>query len=174
MYFSLRKGLSVNDIPGCSPTTAPCKTRTSFLRGLGLRKHRDEVTMKLTEADDSRPGGRNKIKSLRKTLTNMFHFKPRDQELGDKRSSSSTSLFKIPTKRNKSVPPGKRALPPVPAARTESRTPSPQSDLLLRMEGEQGAPPPLEPRPQETPEEDSQMDFALSIEKVKDVSRDLY
>ena len=145
-------------------------------------------TEESSSASTDRPGGRKKIKSLRKTFTNIFHFKhppsrdptaQHEQSGGDKRSSS-TSLFKIPTKRNKSVPPGKRALPPVPAATAapvESRTPSPQSELSLRLDGDQGGgvPPPLEPRPPlptETAasEEDSQMDFALSIQKVKDVS----
>jgi len=181
---SLRKGLSVNDIPGCGPASpTPPKGRTSFLRSFGLRRHqqqqRDEVTMKLSPEESSssdRPGGRKKIKSLRKTFTNIFHFKHPPQH--DQGSGSSTSLFKIPRKRNKSVPPGKRALPPVPAV--DSRTPSPQSELELRLEGDEGGgvpggvPPPLEPRPPlptETAaasEEDSQMDFALSIQKVKD------
>ena len=107
------------------------------------------------------------MKAIKKTLTNMFHFKHRENEPGEKKSSR----FKIPSKRNKSLPPGKRALPPVPAVRLESRTPSPLSDLNLE-EGEVGWVGGAVPEPPQpvSPEDDSQTDFAASIEKVKDVS----
>lgn len=132
------------------------------------------MTQKLSDGEDYRvvdhsAAGRNKIKNFRKTLTSIFHFRTREHELGDRKSSSS--IFKLPSRRNKSLPPGKRALPPVPpSVRAESRTPSPQSDLPMEGEGEWVGPP-TEPRPPVTAlDDESQMDFAASIEKVKDVS----
>ena len=141
-------------------------SKINLLKTLGLKKPKDEVTQRLSDGED-KVGGGNKMKAIKKTLTNIFHFKHRETEPGEKKSSR----FKIPSKRNKSLPPCKRALPPVPAVRLESRTPSPLSDLNLEA-GEGGwvggvAPEPTQPV---APEDESQMDFAASIEKVKDVS----
>lgn len=176
--FSLRKGLSVNDV-GAATAGANGGLKSSsggLLRSLGLRRPRDEVTQREDcpiAAAAGQNGRNNKMKTLKKTLTSMFHFKPR----GDESTATNGGgcerrrLFKIPTKRNKSLPPVKRALPPVPAVRLESRTPSPQAaDAALAA-----TPPepshPTHHSPQEGHQpEDSNMDFAASIQKVKDVS----
>jgi len=159
---SLRKGQSVNDVTVSDPCgSLKNSSGAGLLRSLGLRRPRDEVTQKVGDSEAVTPS-RNKIKLIKKTLTNMFHFKPREAEGCERKR-----LFKIPTKRNKSLPPGKRALPPVPAVRLESRTPSPHPEE--GAEGDVATPPePHQPQFPALEAEDSNMDFAASIQKVKD------
>ena len=126
-----------------------CKShKRSFLRTLGLGGKTGSEAM-------TRPG--HKMRSLRKTLSSLFRRTAEDSGTRGKTAA---------------VPPGQRALPPVPA-RQESQT----SQETEEAGGENN--PELREAPdgggdqssaQEHPQADNLMDFAASIEKVKDVS----
>ena len=202
--------------------------------GLSRRAPKDEVTQRVTSdpggthatviatesltltttnrlshpLDEYRGGGRRKIKNIKKTLSNMFHFKGREGTMNNvnpvSNNTTESTERKLPSllkfsKRNKSMPPSKRALPPVPTSSTvtpghqrsySSRTPSPNIDVLnssatsagsgtvlasgnvleVLTAATNGAASDASPRLEGSQEDDSQMDFAGSIERVKDVS----
>jgi len=201
---SLRKGMSVNDVTSgsaleviCSkdltqpqfvvtPDLSPKNTkRVGFLRqlGRGLRRTREEGGV--VEAGRGKKG----IRSFRKTLSSLFSLKGRwreeEQEEGrGKRPTSApvVGLFKLPARKGKTVPPSKRALPPVPAvdSLTEAEpppgTPDPTAPVLdesveIREMEEGDWPMASEHSPDQgnrDGEATNQMKFAASIEKVKD------
>ena len=151
--MGLRKGASVPNV-SCEEDQSDhqdsqhCKSqKRSFLRTLGLGGK--------TESDAlSRPG--HKMRSLRKTLSSLFRRSAEDSGTRGKTAA---------------VPPGQRALPPVPA-RQESQTSqegegATENNLELRKgpEGDGDQDSVLEHQ-----QADNLMDFAASIEKVKDVS----
>ena len=145
----LRKGASVPNV-SCDDEdqqdSQHCKShKRSFLRTLGLggKTGSDAV---------SRPG--HKMRSLRKTLSSLF-----------RRTAEDSGT------RTAAVPPGQRALPPVPA-RQDSQTSQEsqqvsENNLELRDDPDGGGD--LD-SVQEHQQADNLMDFAASIEKVKDVS----
>jgi len=144
----LRKGASVPNV-SCDDQeqdSQHCKShKRSFLRTLGLGGK--------TESDGlARPG--DKMRALRKTLSSLF-----------RRSAEDSG----PRGKTASVPPGQRALPPVPA-RQESQTSQEthhnldsENNLELRDPPDGGG-----DQAQEDQQADNLMDFAASIEKVKD------
>ena len=147
----LRKGASVPNV-SCEDEdhqdSQHCKShKRSFLRTLGLGGKTGSEAM-------TRPG--HKMRSLRKTLSSLFRRSAEDSGTRGKTAA---------------VPPGQRALPPVPA-RQESQTSQEsqavtENNLELRKgpdgDGDQDS-------VLEHQQADNLMDFAASIEKVKDVS----
>ena len=146
----VRKGASVPNV-SCDAEdqdSQHCKShKRSFLRTLGLGGKTESNGL-------ARPG--HKMRALRKTLSSLF-----------RRSAEDSG----PRGKTAAVPPGQRALPPVPA-RQESQTSQEthhnqetENHLELRDaadgDGDQA---------QEDQQADNLMDFAASIEKVKDVS----
>ena len=146
----LRKGASEPNV-SCDDQdqdSQHCKShKRSFLRTLGLGGKTGSEAM-------TRPG--HKMRSLRKTLSSLFR-----RSAEDSGSRGKTA----------SVPPGQRALPPVPARQESQTSPENQAatenNLELRKgpdcDGDQDS-------ALEHQQADNLMDFAASIEKVKDVS----
>jgi len=145
--------------------------------------------------------GRSKIKNIKKTISNIFQFKghlaatSREGACGAGSCSTNAAgdsdskigaLLKFGGRKKSALAPSKRALPPVPSPSTsspaanyrghESRTPSPNMDLLAGggvdpAAGEANISSDASPRLETGAgggEEDSSMDFPASIEKVKD------
>ena len=118
----LRKGTSEPAVWGEEGEQRDCRRggRRNLLSYLGLRKE---------EGEDG--GGRGK--SLRKTLSGMFHL--RRKRGGQHQSSEDTekqkviggsSLFRLPGRRKpRTVPPGQRALPPTPPSESLQHRASP-------------------------------------------------
>ena len=139
----LRKGVSVPNV-SCdqeedrqSSSSDNCKShRRTFLRTLGLGGKASAGV---------KPG--HKMRSLKKTLSSLFRGKA--DHSGQARSSA--------------VPPGQRALPPVPA-RLESARDEVQDESPDLQQPEDGSGETEEDQHQA----DNLMDFAASIEKVKD------
>jgi len=179
--LALRKGLSVPDVgledmqDRVSFGSENSKSyKLGFLRHLGLKRSK-------TESTD--PSGRKRMKSLRKTLSSLFHLRSKlDTGEGDdgreakpRRPTSAPSIFRLPTRKPKNVPPCQRALPPVPgvhSSQTPPSSPPPQAGALslssLTLDTEHS---PHMASSQATPRADPEadnIDFAASIEKVKD------
>jgi len=176
---SLRKGLSVPDVglddiqDRVSFGSENSKShKIGFLRHLGLKR---------SKAEGSTDPGRRKIKSIRKTLSSLFHlrnkFEPDEEndarESRSKRPTSAPSIFRFPTRKPKNVPPCQRPLPSVPGLNASS-TSVPSSSIAdgarslstLTLENEASATT-SESVPRNDTEADN-IDFAASIEKVKD------
>ena len=145
----LRKGASVPNVSRDEQEDPDCQHskshKRSFLRTLGLGG-------KTGSEANARPS--HKMRSLRKTLSSLFR-----RSAEDSGSRGKTAA----------VPPGQRALPPVPA-RQDSQTSQDtiqanQDNLELRDNPDGG-----EDLAEEHQQADNLMDFAASIEKVKDVS----
>merc|ERR1712042_225024 len=175
----LRKGLSVPDIgvedmqDRVSFGSENSKSyKIGFLRHLGLKRSKTEST--------SDPSGRKRMKSLRKTLSSLFHLRskldaegPEGQEAKPRRPTSAPSIFRLPTRKPKNVPPCQRALPPVPGI-TISNSPG-SSGNVFGDSGENSSSQAadsnelslMNPAPQLDTDVDN-IDFAASIEKVKD------
>lgn len=147
----LRKGASVPNV-SCDDQDQDSQhsksQKRSFLRTLGLGGK--------TGSDGlARPG--HKMRSLRKTLSSLF------------RRSAEESATRGKTA---AVPPGQRALPPVPArqsSQSSQETPQATENNLELREGPEGGGDQAEEQ-----QADNLMDFAASIEKVKDVSGGCY
>lgn len=141
----LRKGASVPNV-SCDDQDQDSQhsksQKRSFLRTLGLGGK--------TGSDGlARPG--HKMRSLRKTLSSLF------------RRSAEESATRGKTA---AVPPGQRALPPVPArqsSQSSQETPQATENNLELREGPEGGGDQAEEQ-----QADNLMDFAASIEKVKD------
>eukprot|EP00092_Neocalanus_flemingeri_P016817 GFUD01018192.1.p1 GENE.GFUD01018192.1~~GFUD01018192.1.p1 ORF type:complete len:582 (+),score=169.37 GFUD01018192.1:145-1890(+) len=178
---ALRKGLSVPDVgledmhDRVSFGSENSKSyKLGFLRHLGLKRSKTETTD---------PSGRKRMKSLRKTLSSLFHLKSKlDAGEGDesgegreakpRRPTSAPSIFRLPTRKPKNILPCQRALPPVPGVHTSHSPPQPEARALslssLTLDTEHS--PPMAST-QATPRADTEadnIDFAASIEKVKD------
>lgn len=148
----LRKGASEPNV-SCEAQeedSQHCKSnKRSFLTTLGLGGKTGSDAM-------ARPGGHNKMRSLRKTLSSLFR-----RSAEDSGSRGKTAA----------VPPGQRALPPVPArqeSQASQETPAPaatENNPELRDAQEGGGD---QNSAQEHQQADNLMDFAASIEKVKD------
>jgi len=177
----LRKGLSVPDIgvedmqDRVSFGSENSKSyKIGFLRHLGLKRSKTEST--------SDPSGRKRMKSLRKTLSSLFHLRskldaegPEGQEAKPRRPTSAPSIFRLPTRKHKNVPPCQRALPPVPGIHTPpspitptSTPPDPATLSLstLTLDTDQNIP--ISQTNTRPDTEAENIDFAASIEKVKD------
>ena len=182
---ALRKGLSVPDVgvedmhDRVSFGSENSKSyKIGFLRHLGLKRSKTEGT--------SDPSSRKRMKSLRKTLSSLFHLRSKldaegaeGQEAKPRRPTSAPSIFRLPTRKNKNIPPCQRALPPVPRPGIDTPTttttipptstppdPATLSLSTLTLDTDQ-------PTPQVNIRPDTEaenIDFAASIEKVKDVS----
>jgi len=171
----LRKGLSVPDVglediqDRVSYNSENSKSyKLGFLRHLGLKRSKTEGT-----AD---PSGRKRLKSLRKTLSSLFHLRSKldgdaseeTQEAKPRRPTSAPSIFRLPTRKPKNVPPCQRALPPVPGITAPSSSPpeaGAPSLSTVALDSDQTT------STQDTTRADTEgdnMDFAASIEKVKD------
>ena len=168
----LKKGVSVPNVSReeeedrLSSSSDNCKShKKSFLRSLGLGGK---------APGDAGAGRGPKVKSLRKTLSSLF--KGGSEDSGESRSSFA--FLRLPS-RGKStaaaaVPPCQRALPPVPARQdthsandeVEDEGEEESRSLELRdspdMSGARDS--------GQGPQADNLMDFAASIERVKDVS----
>jgi len=177
---ALRKGLSVPDVGSddihdrVSFGSETSKSqKLGFLRHLGLKKPKQDGA--------SDPSGRRRMKSLRKTLSSLFHLRNKlDAETSDgsleakpRRPTSAPSIFRLPTRKPKNVPPCQRALPPVPGI-TISNSPG-SSGNVFGDSGENSSSQAadsnelslMNPAPQLDTDVDN-IDFAASIEKVKD------
>jgi len=178
----LRKGLSVPDVgvedmhDRVSFGSENSKSyKIGFLRHLGLKRSKTEGT--------SDPSGRKRMKSLRKTLSSLFHLRSKldaegaeGHEAKPRRPTSAPSIFRLPTRKNKNVPPCQRALPPVPRPGTDTPTttntpptstppdPATLSLSTLTLDTDQTITQ-ANTRPDTEAEN---IDFAASIEKVKD------
>jgi len=178
--LSLKKGLSVPDVglediqDRVSFGSENSKSyKLGFLRHLGIKRSKTETTD---------PGGRKRMKSLRKTLSSLFHLKTKldagegveGREAKPRRPTSAPSIFRLPTRKPKNVPPCQRALPPVPGVQSSQSPPSPPSaeagaislsSLTLDTEHSPHITSQTTPRADTEPDN---IDFAASIEKVKD------
>jgi hypothetical protein len=173
----LRKGLSVPNVgleemqDRVSFGSENSKSyKIGFLRHLGLKRSKTEGTPD--------PSGRKRMKSLRKTLSSLFHLRKLDAEDGEggeakpRRPTSAPSIFRLPSRKPKNVPPCQRALPPVPGIHTPTTPTShnPDSATLslstLALDTEQSIPTTQANTRPDT--EADNIDFAASIEKVKD------
>ena len=209
-----------------------CRDEVTVRTGVTTPTDRLSSVVKSEDMDRGGPrkcggGSSNSSISLRKTITNIFHLKPPSRNYSGSqacvteensesrrkacgaRCNGGGLMSRLTAKRHKTVPPGKRALPPVPpppaASQATSRTPSPQQQLtpiaadrvpspadvsLDAVDWSEGGggggawPPALDRSPElaqpggggvmpaASPSAvQSQMDFAASIEKVKDVSK---
>ena len=134
--------------------------RRTFLSYLGIRRECER------EEERERHGSRSR---LRKTLSSMFHLKRKQSGSGEvkgkeNKSNSTASKFRLPglSRKAKAIPPSQRALPPPPPSGDQEASPpgtpssSQEAEGSPRLEaGEEGG-------------GSSWMDFAASIEKVKD------
>ena len=173
----LRKGLSVPDVglediqDRVSYNSENSKShKLGFLRHLGLKRSKTEGT--------TDPSGKKRLKSLRKTLSSLFHLRSKldgdatedTQEAKPRRPTSAPSIFRLPTRKPKNVPPCQRALPPVPGITAPSSSPPEAGALSLStvaLDSDQTT------STHDTTRADAEgenIDFAASIEKVKDVS----
>jgi len=128
--------------------------RRNLLSYLGLRKEGEEA---------------GRAKSIRKTLSGMFHLRrkrggaTKGEAVGEG-SKAGSSIFRLPGLRKpRPVPPCQRALPPTPPP--PPRTPPPPS---TPGSGRSGGSPGVWVGGEEADHAGSLMDFAASIEKVKD------
>lgn len=155
--------------------------RTSFLRHFGRSKGGEESVRSRGESvggSSELNGKKRGMRSqLRKTLSSLFHLRGSRGEAGGEetgkspkgdRMGSTSSLFRLPSRKPRVVPPCQRALPPVPGL-----TYSPPSPTSTSQEGGLGGS--SSPQAGSAPDSpsvaaDNNIDFAASIEKVKDVS----
>ena len=188
---TLRKGTSVPNVREPSPLlgdlkeadTVSCSSENSkshkrggFFTSFGMKsKHRSD------NSHHTRP----KMKSLRQTLSSLFTPKSRGdgcsgsgQESGPSRKETF-GMFKFSAaarNKSKTSAPCQRALPPVPPPRdADSEDHEGDAESRLHEPGlESGSDltphhSPSQPAPRPDPDADN-MDFAASIERVKDVS----
>jgi len=191
---SLRKGMSVNDVTVgdesldnvCSENTLK-NTKTGFLRQLGRGWRRRGL------GREEEGKGRRGMRSIRKTLSSLFSVRSKWRDDGEEESGTSKRPMSVPGvgmfRRNKNVPPSKRALPPVPPvdlppavtlepSSLRSSTPDPlrqEQESLPDMDPTDPWPLVTEHSPEQPnrlspdlPGPRGQIDFAASIEKVKD------
>ena len=172
----LRKGTSEPAVWDEEGEQRECRKggRRNLLSYLGLRKEEGEEG-----------GGRGK--SLRKTLSGMFHLRrkqggPHASEDAEKQKNLGTSsIFRLPRRRKpRAVPPGQRALPPTPPSESLQHPASPapsgegRSPNFDAAASESGRSVEHSPRLPGLSDEGemgaggNMMDFAASIEKVKD------
>lgn len=146
----LRKGTSEPAVWGGGEER---RGRRNLLSYFGLRKEGEEA---------------GRAKSIRKTLSGMFHLRRKrggaTKGEGSESSKASSSIFRLPGLRKpRPVPPCQRALPPTPPP--PPRTPPPPS---TPGSGRSGGSPGVWVGGEEADHAGSLMDFAASIEKVKD------
>ena len=172
----LRKGTSEPAVWGeeGEPRERRRRGRRNLLSYLGLRK------------DDGEEGG-GRGKSLRKTLSGMFHLRRKRagqqgaEEMEKQKMLGGSSIFRLPGRRKpQTVPPGQRALPPTPPTESLHQPASPlhpgegRSPRLDGGASDSGRSEEHSPRLQgavdgeELAGAGNMMDFAASIEKVKD------
>ena len=145
--------------------------RLGFLRGWRTKRTKPESGERVS---------RRKMKSLRKTLSSLFHLRSKIDSSSEvcgagegqqpgKRPSSVPSIFKLTSRKSKTVAACQRALPPVPPAEGEVELEGGEEEGGLERELSSldlrgGGSPDSAPAPADT----SAMDFTASIEKVKD------
>lgn len=172
----LRKGTSEPAVWGEEGEQRDCRRggRRNLLSYLGLRKEEGEEG-----------GGRGK--SLRKTLSGMFHLRRKrgghqsSEDAEKQKVLGGSSLFRLPGRRKpRTVPPGQRALPPTPPSESLQHRASPaplgegRSPNLDTAASDSGRSEEHSPRllgvadGGEMAAGGNMMDFAASIEKVKD------
>jgi len=177
--MALKKGLSVPDVglddmqDRVSFGSENSKSyKLGFLRHLGINRSKAETTD---------PAGRKRMKSLRKTLSSLFHLKTKldagegveGREAKPRRPTSAPSIFRFPTRKPKNVPPCQRALPPVPGVQSSPSPSSPSAEAgaislsSLTVDTEHSPHIASQTTPRADIEADN-IDFAASIEKVKD------
>jgi len=157
----------------CSSENSKSHKSRGFLNSLGIKtKHKSDIS----NVHSTRP----KMKGLKKTLSSLFSAKPRDSSVSQDSSATkkpSSSKFKLPSvsKRSKAVDPCQRALPPVPPSRDIPNIDDHEDDEnrlgVTEFDHDQltphHSPSQISPRSGADNESDI-MDFAASIERVKD------
>merc|ERR1719474_535511 len=158
----------------CSSENSKSHKSRGFLNILGIKtKHKSDIS------NSTRP----KMKGFKKTLSSLFSAKTRDstENSSERNKKPTSSKFKLPSvsKRSKAVDPCQRALPPVPPSRDPPRDVPDLDDHedddnrlgVAEFDHEQltphHSPSQISPRSGADNESDI-MDFAASIERVKD------
>lgn len=131
--------------------------RRGLLSSLGLRT-------KVKSSNHSQNHVRPKMKNFRKTISSIFSHKARTDS-SEPGANRMTNIFKLPSSvrhKLRPVDPCNRALPPVPPPRDDSEHEDQDQESLTPHHS------PSLPISEAEPSDN--MDFAASIEKVKDVS----
>jgi len=169
----LKKGVSVPNVDisdlvdNVSVSGSENSKRTggkiSFFKhfGRGESRSKNDSEMGSSELSGKKRGVRSQ---LRKTLSSLFSIGAKSDGDGENSPKSPRhSIFRLPSRKLRSVPPCQRALPPVPGVIFSPPSPPPDSSSQ-----EQPSPGSGTAGDTQTTVEDSNIDFAASIEKVKD------
>jgi len=173
----LKKGVSVPNVDlsdivdSVSVSGSENSSRTGgkvgFFRhfGKGETRGKNETGIGSSELSGKKRGVRSQ---LRKTLSSLFNIgAAKSDGDGDKSPKSPRhSIFRLPSRKPRSVPPCQRALPPVPGVVFSPPSPISTSDTSGEEQPSPGSVTNVDSS--QPTVEDSNIDFAASIEKVKD------